>query len=60
MVQSDLSNLVAKELNGKTSAVFENGRLGTTPSKPPPPREEKADKVASRIQQAFQFYKEDR
>ena len=55
-----MSNLVAKELNGKTSAVFENGRLGTTPSKPPPPREEKADKVASRIQQAFQFYKEDR
>ena len=59
MVQSDLSNLVAKELDGKTSAVFENGRLGTTPSKPPP-REEKADKAASRIQQAFQFYKEDR
>lgn len=54
-----MSNLVAKELNGKTSAVFENGRLGTTPSKPPP-REEKADKAASRIQQAFQFYKEDR
>ena len=53
-----MSNLVAKELDGKTSAVFENGRLGT-PSKPPP-REEKADKAASRIQQAFQFYKEDR